>query len=145
MTPTDQQTALRKLLAAAWEKGCRYAMAAADMQLDNRDELVLDLCDSRWRDDDVRALLDAPAQGAPLEFREALDMIQSPLAIDGENHAAAVYLARRVLKEAQGASSTESIRDEARGILAHEPVAFAECTVAEDVMARARRILELLT
>lgn len=46
---------------------------------------------------------------------------------------------------AQGAPLAESIRDEAQAILAHEPVAFAECTVAEDVMARARRILELLS
>lgn len=37
-----------------------------------------------------------------------------------------------------------AIRNEAAAILAHEPVAFAECTAAEDVMARARRILELL-
>jgi hypothetical protein len=45
-----------------------------------------------------------------------------------------------------GATPTHAaVRDEATAILAHEPVAFAECTVAEDVMARARRILELLT
>lgn len=46
-----------------------------------------------------------------------------------------------LLSEAE--APRESIRAEALAIIAHEPVAFAECTVAEDVMARARRIVEL--
>jgi hypothetical protein len=37
------------------------------------------------------------ARAALEAMREALDTIQSPLAIDGENHMAAVYLARRTL------------------------------------------------